>query len=349
MMKHMIRSIIRPSLIAALAALVAAPALAQAPNHRGADAGLSSHMKTGAAPLTLRPDVTVSGDIVTFGDLVSGLGAREAALPAFRAPALGETGTIQAARTLEAARANNLPEIVTASIGQTIVTRAARRIGSGEIEQAVKQALEARHNVDTRSLALVFDAGAPSLAVEHDLAHPLAVQDLGFDQRVRRVTATVVLPGSAATRLRPLRVSGQLVETIEVVMPTRPLTKGETLASADVALERRPREGLSADTLSDIQAAIGKVVRRPMLPGQPIRATDVQRNEVIGRGDLVTMTYETPGLVVSMRGRANEAGGVGDVIAVQNIQSKRVLQATVTGPGRVTVSPGAPPRIAAID
>ncbi len=81
-------------------------------------------MKTGAAPLTLRPDVTVSGDIVTFGDLVSGLGAREAALPAFRAPALGETGTIQAARTLEAARANNLPEIVTASIGQTIVTRA---------------------------------------------------------------------------------------------------------------------------------------------------------------------------------------------------------------------------------
>ncbi len=125
-------------------------------------------------------------------------------------------------------------------------------------------------------------------------------------------------------------------------MPTRPLTKGETLASADVALERRPREGLSADTLSDIQAAIGKVVRRPMLPGQPIRATDVQRNEVIGRGDLVTMTYETPGLVVSMRGRANEAGGVGDVIAVQNIQSKRVLQATVTGPGRVTVSPGAP-------
>ncbi len=60
----------------------------------------------------------------------------------------------------------------------------------------MKQALEARHNVDTRSLALVFDAGAPSLAVEHDLAHPLAVQDLGFDQRVRRVTATVVLPAA---------------------------------------------------------------------------------------------------------------------------------------------------------
>jgi flagella basal body P-ring formation protein FlgA len=297
----------------------------------------------------LRGDVTVNTDIVTFGDLVSGLSPREAAMPAFRAPALGETGTIQAARTIEAARTHNLPEITSAAIGQTIVTRAARRIGSGEVEQAVKQAVEARHNVDARALALVFDGGAPSLAVEPDLAHPLAVQDLSYDQRVRRVVATIVLPGSAATRLKPLRVSGQLVETMEVVMPTRPLTRGETLASADVSLERRPRDGLSADTLSDMQAAIGKVVRRPMLPGQPIRAADVQRNEVIGRGDLVTMTYESPGIVVSMRGRASEAGGVGDVISVQNIQSKRTLQATVIGPGRVSVNPGAAPRLASID
>jgi flagella basal body P-ring formation protein FlgA len=298
---------------------------------------------------TLRADVTIGGDLVTFGDLIVGLGPREAALPAFRAPALGETGTIQVARTVEAARLNNLPEIVTGSISQTIVTRAARRIGSGEIEQAVKQAVESRHGVDGRGLALVFDAGAPSLAVEPELTQPLAVQDLTYDQRQRRVSATLALPGSAATRLKPLRISGQLVETIEVVMPTRPLTKGETIASADVTLERRPREGLGSDTLGDLQAAIGKVLKRPMMPGQPLRAADVQRNEVIGKGDLVNMVYEAPGIVVSMRGRATEGGGVGDVVTVQNLQSKRVLQATVTGPGRVSVSPGAPPRIAAAD
>ncbi|MGL4727697.1 MAG: flagellar basal body P-ring formation chaperone FlgA [Bosea sp. (in: a-proteobacteria)] len=335
------------------AALLGMPALAQAPS------GQSSHGKSAAGKATpvapapiqpvLRSDVTIGGDLVTFGDLIAGLAPAQAATPAFRAPALGETGTIQAARIIEAAKLHNMPEITTGTIGQTIVTRAARRVGSGEIEQAVKLAVESRHGVDGRALALVFDAGAPSLAVEPDLTQPLSVQDLSYDQRLRRVSATLVLPGSATTRLRPLRISGQLVETIEVVMPTRPLTKGETLASADVSLERRPREGLGSDTIADLQAAIGKVVKRPMMPGQPLRAADVQRNEVIGRGDLVNMTFEAPGIVVSMRGRASEAGGIGDVINIQNLQSKRVLQATVTGPGRVSVSPGSAQRLASAD
>jgi flagella basal body P-ring formation protein FlgA len=342
--------------------LAAALALGLAPAAAAQPAGQSSHAKGGQAKLapaapapvapalpTLRSEATISGDIVTLGDLVANLPVAQGALPAFRAPALGETGTIQAARTIEAARMNNLPEIVTGAIGQTIVTRAARRVGSGEIEQAVKQAVETRHGVDGRGLALVFDAGAPTLAVEPELTQALSVQDMSYDQRLRRVSATLVLPGSAATRLRPLRISGQLVETIEVVMPTRPLTKGETLASADVTLERRPREGLGQDTLADLQAAIGKVVKRPMMPGQPVRAADVQRNEVVGRGDLVNMTYEAPGILVSMRGRASEAGGIGDVITVQNLQSKRLLQATVIAAGRVSVSPGSAPRLASVD
>jgi flagella basal body P-ring formation protein FlgA len=346
--------------------LAAALVLGLAPAAAAQNAGQSSHAKGGqaggqaklapAAPVAVAPalpslksEATISGDIVTLGDLVANLPASQAALPAFRAPALGETGTIQAARTIEAARMNNLPEIITGAVGQTIVTRAARRVGSGEIEQAVKQAVENRHGVDGRGLALVFDAGAPTLAVEPELTQSLAVQDMSYDQRLRRVSATLVLPGSAATRLRPLRISGQLVETIEVVMPTRPLTKGETLASADVTLERRPREGLGQDTLADLQAAIGKVVKRPMMPGQPVRATDVQRNEVVGRGDLVNMTYEAPGVLVSMRGRASEAGGIGDVITVQNLQSKRLLQATVVSAGRVSVSPGSAPRLASVD
>jgi flagella basal body P-ring formation protein FlgA len=352
------RSFSRLMLAGALALGLAPAAAAQG---NGQSPAQSSHAKGGQAKLapvapapvpalpTLRPEAMISGDIVTLGDLVANLPPAQGLLPAFRAPALGETGTIQAARTIEAARMNNLPEIVTGAVGQTIVTRAARRVGSGEIEQAVKQAVEARHGVDGRALALVFDAGAPTLAVEPDLTQPLSVQDMSYDQRLRRVSATLVLPGSAATRLRPLRISGQLVETIEVVMPTRPLTKGETLASADVTLERRPREGLGQDTLADLQAAIGKVVKRPMMPGQPLRAADVQRNEVVGRGDLVNMTYEAPGILVSMRGRASEAGGIGDVITVQNLQSKRILQATVIAAGRVSVSPGSAPRVASAD
>ena len=45
-----------------------------------------------------------------------------------------------------------------------------------------------------------------------------------------------------------------------------------------------------------------------------------------------------PGLTLTLRGQAQDVGALGDTISVLNVQSKRVVQAVVSGPGRVTVS-----------
>ncbi len=78
----------------------------------------------------------------------------------------------------------------------------------------------------------------------------------------------------------------------------------------------------------------------------PLRAGDVQREEIVGKGDLVTIVYQTPGLMITMRGKAEEAGAMGDVINVANLQSKRTLQGTVSGPGRVSVQTSSAGRVA---
>jgi flagella basal body P-ring formation protein FlgA len=41
-------------------------------------------------------------------------------------------------------------------------------------------------------------------------------------------------------------------------------------------------------------------------------------------------------------GKATEGGAMGDVVGVLNIQSNRTVQATVIGPGRVTIAAAAP-------
>ena len=73
----------------------------------------------------LRRDAVVAADIVVLGDLVENAG-QAAGKAVFRAPALGQSGTIQTARVVEAARAAGL-EIETAGIAQVMVNRAARR------------------------------------------------------------------------------------------------------------------------------------------------------------------------------------------------------------------------------
>jgi flagellar basal body P-ring formation protein FlgA len=326
-----------PLILAGLAA--AAPALAQGAPRQSQR--LATALPEAVTAPVLKADVTVTAEIITFGDLLAGLPSDAAKLPAFRAPALGDTGTIQLQRVREAARMHSLPEFEAGPVAQVVVTRAARRISAGEIEIAIRQALEERFGVDARDMQVQFEGGMPQIAVEAGMTVPVSATDISYDPRLKRVVASIAVPGSAAMRLKPLRVAGQLVETVEVIVPLRAIGRGEPVASADVTIERRPRDQIQGDYAPDLGSAVGKVARRPLIAGQPIRVADVQRQEVIARGDLVTMTFEAKGLALSMRAKAIDAGAAGDVIQIQNPQSKRVIQATVMGPGRVSVTPGA--------
>lgn len=333
----------RSILLLAAFGLGAELAQAQAPAAQANGAAPATAPQVAAGKLRLRPDLTLTRDIVSFGDLIAGLSPQDGAMPAFRAPALGETGTIQVARIVEAALKNGILrealDLDSQGLAQVVVTRAARRITGQEIELTVKTALLERFGFDARAFALVFDGGAPSVAVEPELSGEMVALDLTYDARARRVIGRLAVPGSAATRLKPVRVSGLLVETVDVVVPLRPIARGETLTASDVLVERRPRDPGANDVLSEMRAAIGKVAKRSLLAGVALRGGDVQREEIVGRGEMVTLVYEARGVLISMRGRASEAGAMGDVITVTNPNSKRVLQGTVSGPGRISVSP----------
>lgn len=354
----MTRSTLRLSLAAALL-LAAQAAAAQAPTGNRpavAVAALAAPAPATAVPaqprrLQLRSELILSRDLVSFGDLIAGLAPDAASIPAFRAPALGETGTIQVARIVEAARGAGIitaaSELEGAGQAQVVVTRAARRVLASDIEEAVKTGLQERYGVDARAFALSLDGGAPSIAVEPELTGETVVTDLSYDARSRRVMARVSVPGSMALRLKPVRIAGQLVETVEVVVPKRAVARGETLGKNDVLVERRPRDGQATDLIGDPRVAIDKVATRALMAGAPLRANDLRREEIVAKGDLVTLVYESRGLTITMRGRAGDAGAMGDVISVTNPQSKRVLHGTVSGPGRISVQASTSGTIAA--
>src|SRR5438105_7919293 len=73
-----------------------------------------------AAP-TLRPSVTVLGEIVRIGDLIDNAGS-QAATAIFRAPDLGQTGIVAAYQVVEAVRAHGLFDVDTQGIVEVAVT-----------------------------------------------------------------------------------------------------------------------------------------------------------------------------------------------------------------------------------
>jgi flagella basal body P-ring formation protein FlgA len=298
-----------------------------------------------AGSLVLRPEVRVEAETVTLADLVEGANGSVTARALFRAPALGESGTIQVSRIVDAAQALGISSIDTGGRAQVVVTRAARRIGATDIEAVLKPLLAERHGVEQTATTIVLD-GTPTLLVDAQLKAAPSVEDLAYDPRSRRLSALIVMPGSTKGRGGQLRVGGIAVETIEVALFNRGVARGEAIKAEDVTIERRVREHVPTDALADPASFVGRVARRPLSAGGMVRQSEIMRQEVVARGDPVLIVYETPGLALSLRGKANETGAVGDVIAVQNLQSKRVLQATIVGPGRVSVSRALPGRLA---
>jgi flagella basal body P-ring formation protein FlgA len=103
-------------------------------------------------------------------------------------------------------------------------------------------------------------------------------------------------------------------------------------------MERRRRSDLPQDIVTDLAKVTGTAARRALGKGSLIREADVQRPELIEKNATVLMTFEQPGLQLAMRGRALQAGSAGDVIQVMNINSKKTVEAVVTGPNRAAVT-----------
>jgi flagellar basal body P-ring formation protein FlgA len=293
----------------------------------------------------LKSHATITGDVVKVGDLIENAGII-AKVPIFRAPDLGSTGTVPAEAIVQAVSQHALIGLDTAGLAEVTVTRPARTIPAKEIEEAVAQALADQYQLGpAKDVSVAFDGVLSAIYVEPSALGDPRVSRVVYDARSARFDATLDLPTGTSTR-GALRLTGRARATAAVVTVAHAMERGSVLKSADVVIERRPRAEVGRDALTDIDRAIGLAARSSMQAGQIVRATDLAKPDVVQRNDLVTLTYVMPGIRLTIRGKALDAGAEGDTISVVNEQSKRTLQAVVTGPGRALISNDTP-RLAA--
>jgi flagella basal body P-ring formation protein FlgA len=315
----------------ALAALIASWALTAPAAAQGLDAASS------AGP-TLKASATVMGELVRIGDLVENAGA-VADVPIFRAPDLGQTGSVPVASVLEAVRGHHIIGLETHGLSEVAVTRAARAITAKDVEARILRALAGKYGLpDSINLAVVFDNDVRTFEVEATATNELAVARLGYEPRTARFDVAFELPGSAVARRLSLRFTGSLSETFETVVPLRDVAQGQVLKVSDLVIERRPKASATPTTLTTIEQVQGLSAKHALRAGQVIRQADVAKPELVGRGEAVTIVFQVPGIMLTIVGKAAEPGALGDVINVLNVQSKHTIQATVIGPARVSVS-----------
>ena len=286
---------------------------------------------------TLKPEAIIDGDIVRIGDLVDHAGI-VASVPIFRSPDLGYTGSVSSEAVLEAVRNHALIGVDTAGIREIVVTRATRTIPAKTIQEMIAQFLAARYDLGpSKDVVVNFSRDMHSLYVEPSARGEPRIAHIDFDLRSGRFDASIEIPAGAGKR-SVMRLAGRAIATVEVATVTHTIDRGTVLKEADILMERRARSEVGRDLVTNHANAVGQAARNSLQPGRVLRTADLMKPDLVLRNESVTIVYEVPGIVLTVRGKAMDGGAEGDTISVLNEQSKRTIQGVVIGPGRVAVA-----------
>jgi flagella basal body P-ring formation protein FlgA len=300
-----------------------------------AGAPAAAQSATPSAVPALRGNVTVTGDVVHIGDLVDNAGP-VADIPVFRSPDLGTRGAVPVERVIEAIEPHKLIAINTNGLSEIIVTHVSRSIPPAEIAARIAKALEGQYGFgEARNIQIQFDNDVRTLHVESTATGELEVMSVNFNSRNAHFDISFDLPASTAIRRQNTRFTGTAIATVEAVAVSRAVERGEVIKASDLTVTRRSRS--EGPLIADTEQVVGMAARHALRAGQVLRDTDLAKPAVVQRNDTVTIVYEAPGVTLTLRGQAQDAGAMGDTINVMNMQSKHLVQGVVTGPDRVTV------------
>ena len=306
-------------------------------------AGPASAQDFDAVPTTptLRAAVLINGDVVRIGDLVENAGPA-AQIAVFRSPDLGTTGSVPIAQVLQALRAHQVIGIDAKDVREVVVTRAARTLATKDVEAQVAKALSGKGGLgEAANIAVNLDRDAGPLQLDAANRGDLSPVATRFDIRNGRFDVVFEVINAASAAPTRLRLTGTAYETVQTTVLTRSVDRGEVLKTSDLVVERRPKTEVGGD-IAARDLALGMQMRKLTRAGQVLRSTDFGKPDLVQRDQNVSIVYQTPGLYLTMRGKAADSGAEGDTVSVINLQSKRVVQGTVVGPGQVLVAPIAP-------
>lgn len=209
------------------------------------------------------------------------------------------------------------------------------RITSQEAEMYVARALEAKGagaKVSATMTGLYKDA-----VFEHTRPVEIVVKTLRFDRAKGRWSGNLLFTSQGQV-LKAIPAEGRFEQQVEVPVLRNKMVAGEVIEQEDMELVDLPESRVRKGMVMEPADLAGKVVRRVISAGRPVRADEVQSPQLVRKGAAVQMLYRSAGMEIKATGEALEPGGMGDTIRIRNEASKAVVHGVVSGPDEVTVA-----------
>ena len=285
--------------------------------------------------VALHGDSEVHGATVRLSDLFSGVPSiidRDIA----QAPLPGKTAVYDAPLLEKLAEKYRLDWHPVTSGDHVTLTMAATRITTDDVRAAVI------HKIEDSGVHGDIDANFDNHAMEIDLPgdqHPdFTLNNFDFDPVSKRFRCEVVAGLGAAAISVPITGRANIKRHVPVL--AHRLESGTVIAMTDIDWATVPDDRVSSNVVTSADQLIGHELRHNVADGDVVHTNDVMPPRLVTRGALVTLKIETPVMQLTAQGRSLQDGAEGDVVRVNNTQSSRMVEGTVTGPGEVTIHTG---------
>jgi flagella basal body P-ring formation protein FlgA len=119
----------------------------------------------------------------------------------------------------------------------------------------------------------------------------------------------------------------------DTVVSARTIRANQIITEMDVTFT----QGDLTTGFSRLSDVIGQEARVALYAGRPILVGDIGPPAVVDRNQIVALSYNSHGIMISTEGRALERGAIGDMIRVMNLGSRATLFGQIRSDGSIEV------------
>jgi flagellar basal body P-ring formation protein FlgA len=209
------------------------------------------------------------------------------------------------------------------------------RISADMIRTAVVAKMKTDSGAKKFSFDVVFDKRGLEVNLPVDDAPDFRLENFTFDSATKLFRTDLTASTPRGSYILP--ITGHVSVKRSVPILARRLESGTVIGTNDLDWMEIPEERISADIVTEPSQLIGRELRRDSPEGEVLRSRDIMPPRLVQRGSLVTMKIETPYILVTAQGKAQQDGAEGETIRVMNTQSNRVVEGVVIAPGVVEI------------
>ncbi len=123
-----------------------------------------------------------------------------------------------------------------------------------------------------------------------------------------------------------------------VLVAKESIKQGQSLTPDLFDVTRREVSSLTDPPIVSAQDLDGKSASRAIAAGRALTQSCLQKQEIVKRGDMVSIEYTSGNIKITASGQAKESGCQGEAIKVKNTSSNRIVSAVVQDDKTVTIN-----------